>query len=227
MPKAVLLDWDDTLAHTRSSVVEAMEYILKKYNKEPWDITKVKYRDTKKSLKENFPNFFGKDAQRAYDEYLKYYIEYAYNKVSPMEKANDFLKFCNQQKIDLYIISNKEKSLLLKEVEFCFPNISFKKILGNGDAPLNKPNPAPVFVALDNVAYEVNRDNVWLIGDTKQDTECAYNAEIQPILLGKGKFMEDGYVKDKINFTLPLLVFEGFNELIKYCRKTYNKYDKK
>ena len=216
MPKAVLLDWDDTLAHTRSSVVEAMEYILKKYNKEPWDITKVKYRDTKKSLKENFPNFFGKDANRAYNEYLKYYIEYAYNKVYPMEKADEFLKLCNQKKIDLYIISNKEKSLLLKEVEFCFPNISFKKILGNGDAPLNKPNPAPVFVALDNVAYEVNRDNVWLIGDTKQDTECAYNAEIQPILLGKGKFMEDGYVKDKINSALPLLVFEGFNDIIAY-----------
>ena len=216
MPKAVLLDWDDTLAHTRSSVVEAMECILKKYNKEPWDITKVKYRDTKKSLKENFPNFFGKDANRAYNEYLKYYIEYAYNKVYPMEKADEFLKLCNQKKIDLYIISNKEKSLLLKEVEFCFPNISFKKILGNGDAPLNKPNPAPVFVALDNVAYEVNRDNVWLIGDTKQDTECAYNAEIQPILLGKGKFMEDGYVKDKINSALPLLVFEGFNDIIAY-----------
>ena len=216
MPKAILLDWDDTLAHTRSSVVEAMEYILKKYNKEPWDITKVKYRDTKKSLKENFPNFFGKDANRAYNEYLKYYIEYAYNKVYPMEKADEFLKLCNQKKIDLYIISNKEKSLLLKEVEFCFPNISFKKILGNGDAPLNKPNPAPVFVALDNVAYEVNRDNVWLIGDTKQDTECAYNAEIQPILLGKGKFMEDGYVKDKINSALPLLVFEGFNDIIAY-----------
>ncbi len=216
MPKAVLLDWDDTLAHTRSSVVEAMEYILKKYNKEPWDITKVKYRDTKKSLKENFPNFFGEDANRAYNEYLKYYIEYAYNKVYPMEKANEFLKLCNQKKIDLYIISNKEKSLLLKEVEFCFPNISFKKILGNGDAPLNKPNPAPVFVALDNVAYEVNRYNVWLIGDTKQDTECAYNAEVQPILLGKGKFMEDGYIKDKINSALPLLVFEGFNDIIDY-----------
>lgn len=216
MPKAVLLDWDDTLAHTRSSVVEAMEYILKKYNKEPWDITKAKYRDTKKSLKENFPNFFGKDANRAYNEYLKYYIEYAYNKVYPMEKADEFLKLCNQKKIDLYIISNKEKSLLLKEVEFCFPNISFKKILGNGDAPLNKPNPAPVFVALNDVVYEINRYNVWLIGDTKQDTECAYNAEIQPILLGKGKFMEDGYVKDKINSPLPLLVFEGFNDIIAY-----------
>jgi phosphoglycolate phosphatase len=182
------------------------------------DFDKNKYRDTKKSLKENFPNFFGEDANRAYSEYLKYYAEYAYNKVSPVEKANEFLNFCNQNKIDLYIISNKEKSLLLKEVEFCFPNISFKKILGNGDAPQNKPNPAPVFVALDDVTYDVNRDNVWLIGDTKQDTECAYNAEIQPILLGKGKFMEEGYVKDKINSLLPLLIFEGFNEIIDYIQ---------
>ncbi len=218
MPKAILLDWDDTLAHTRNSVVEAMEYILKKYNKEPWDITKVKYRDTKKSLKENFPNFFGKNAQIAYNEYLKYYMKYAYNKVSPMENANDFLKFCNQNKIDLYIISNKEKSLLLKEIEFCFPKISFKKILGNGDAPQNKPNPTPVFIALDDVAYKINKDNVWLIGDTKQDTECAYNADIQPILLGKGKFMEDGYIKNKINSSLPLLVFEGFKDIINYIQ---------
>mgnify|MGYP001062808261 CR=1 FL=1 len=218
MPKAILLDWDDTLAHTRNSVVEAMEYILKKYNKEPWDITKVKYRDTKKSLKENFPNFFGKNALIAYNEYLKYYMKYAYNKVSPMENANDFLKFCNQNKIDLYIISNKEKSLLLKEIEFCFPKISFKKILGNGDAPLNKPNPAPVFIALDDVAYKINKDNVWLIGDTKQDTECAYNADIQPILLGKGKFMEDGYIKNKINSSLPLLIFEGFKDIINYIQ---------
>ena len=218
MPKAVLSDWDDTLAHKRNAIVESMEYILKKYNKEPWDITKAKYRDTKKSLKENFPNFFDEDASRAYSEYLKYYTEYAYNKIYPMKNAKEFLTFCNQNKIDLYIISNKEKSLLLKEVEFCFPNISFKKILGNGDAPLNKPNPAPVFEALDNVTYEINKDNVWLIGDSKQDTECAYNAKIQPILLGKGKFMDDNYIKDKMNSSLPLLVFDGFNDIIDYMQ---------
>ena len=218
MPKAVLSDWDDTLAHTRNAVVEALEYILKKYKKEPWNITKAKYRDTKKSLKENFPNFFGEDASRAYSEYLKYYTEYAYNKIYPMKNANNFLTFCNQNKIDLYIISNKEKSLLLKEVEFCFPNISFKKILGNGDALKNKPDPAPVFEALDNVTYEINKDNVWLIGDSKQDTECAYNAEIQPILLGKGKFMDDNYIKNKMNSSLPLLVFDGFKDIIDYMQ---------
>lgn len=218
MPKSILLDWDDTLAHTRSSVVGAMEYILKRYNKEPWDITKVKYRDTKKSLKENFINFFGENANIAYEEYLKYYMEYTYNKIRPMEKAIDFLKFCNLNGIDLYIISNKEKSLLLKEVKFCFPNISFKNILGNGDASQNKPNPDPVYKALTDVKYEINKDNVWLIGDSKQDTECALNAEIQPILLGKGKFMEADYIKNKTKSPIPLLVFENFSEIIEYLK---------
>ncbi len=218
MPKAILLDWDNTLANTRNSIVEAMEHTLKKYNKEPWNITKTKYRDTKKSLKENFPNFFGSDANNAYNDYLKYYTKYAYNKVLPMENASSFLKFCNQNNIDLYIVSNKEKSLLLKEVDICFPNILFKKILGDSDAPQNKPSPDPVFTALDNVCYKIDKDNVWLIGDSKQDTECAYNANIQPILLGKGKFMDDAYIKAKTNSSLPLLVFEDFKEIANYLR---------
>ena len=64
-PKAILSDWDETLAHTRDAVVEALEYVLMQYNKEPWEITKTKYRDTSKSLKENFPNFFAEDADEA------------------------------------------------------------------------------------------------------------------------------------------------------------------
>lgn len=213
IPKAILLDWDDTLARTRAPVVETMEYVLKKYGKESWEIVKTKYRDTSKSLKENFPNFFGEDAAQAYTDYLEYYIQNAYDKVVPSEGAEEFLQLCLHKNIKLYIISNKEKSLLLKEVAFCFPKISFISILGNGDAKHNKPYPDLVYVALANTDYEINKENVWLIGDTKQDTECAYNAGIQPILLGKGKFMDEIYIKDKINAKVPLQIFNNFKEI--------------
>ena len=216
MPKAIIFDWDDTLAHTRQAVVEAMEYILQKYNKEPWDITKAKYRDSKKSLKDNFENFFGNDAKKAYDEYLEYYRTNSFNKVKPFEYTKEFLSLCHQKNIDLYIISNKEKSLLLKEVAYCFPDVGFKNILGNGDAANNKPAPDPVFKALEGASFEINRDNVWLVGDTKQDTECAYNANILPVLIGKGKFMEDDYIKNKLNSSKPMLVFDSFRGLIDF-----------
>lgn len=188
-PKAILFDWDGTLAETRTAVVEAMEYTLALYKKEPWNITKQKYRDTSKSLKENFPNFFGINYQHAYENYLEYYTQFSINKIQPTQGAKEFLNLCLQNNIDIYIISNKEKSLLLKEIKYCFTDIRFNNILGNGDAPKNKPAPDSVFTALTTTAYQINSTNVWLIGDSKQDTDCAIAAGICPILIGNGKFM--------------------------------------
>ena len=71
MPTAILFDWDNTLADTRAAVVDALEHILKKYGKEPWAVVKEKYRDPKKSVKENFPNFFQDKADAAYNDYIE------------------------------------------------------------------------------------------------------------------------------------------------------------
>ncbi|MBO4285157.1 MAG: HAD hydrolase-like protein [Alphaproteobacteria bacterium] len=214
-PKAILFDWDGTLAETRPAVVDSMEYVLKRYGKEPWDITKAKYRDTTKSLKENFVNFFQEDAPRAYQQYLEYYEINGYSKIKPMENADVFMKLCQNKGIDLYVVSNKERKLLLKEISYCFPAIKFKKVLANGDAPHNKPAPDPVFVALSDVSYPINRENVFLVGDSKQDTECAFNASVFPVLLGKGKFMDDDYIKMKKQSDEPLLVINTFADFIR------------
>ena len=215
-PKAVLFDWDGTLAETRSAVVDSMEYVLAYYHKEPWDITKAKYRDTTKSLKENFVNFFQEDAFDAYQLYIKYYENNGYNKIKPIDNANHFIKLCKNQDIDLYVISNKERKLLIKEILYCYPDIKFKKVLANGDAIRNKPFPDPVFAALNDVFYPINRQNVWLVGDSKQDTECAFQASVFPILLGKGKFMDDDYISMKTKSDKPLLVVSNFAELIQW-----------
>ena len=211
-PKAIIFDWDGTLAETRPAVVDSMEHVLKLYGKEPWDITKAKYRDTNKSLKENFVNFFGEHAKEAYQLYLDYYEKHGYSKVKPMVHAENFMKFCESKNIDLYVISNKERQLLLKEIAKCFPSVKFKKVLANGDAPHNKPAPDPVFVALKDNKTPINRDNVFLVGDSKQDTDCAENASVYPVLLGSGKFMDVSDVKrERLNKNL--LQISDFNDL--------------
>jgi len=216
-PKAIIFDWDGTLAETRSAVVDSMEYVLKHYGKEPWDITKAKYRDTNKSLKENFSNFFGKQADEAYQLYLEYYEKHGYHKIKPKPNADKFMKLCEGKNIDLYVVSNKERKLLLKEVSQCYPTVKFKKILANGDAPHNKPAPDPVFVALKDNTTPINRDNVFLVGDSKQDTDCAMNASVYPVLVGKGNFMDDAYVNKESSSKKLLHVndFEDLTTLIK------------
>jgi len=212
-PKAILFDWDETLAETRTAVVNAMEHTLALYKKEPWNITKQKYRDTTKSLKENFPNFFGNKYKQAYENYLEYYTQCGINKIQPTPGAIDFLYHCTQHNIEIYIISNKEKTLLLKEVKHCFPDIHFNNILGNGDAPKNKPAPDPVFTALATATYQINKDNVWLIGDSKQDTSCAIAANIQPLLIGSGKFISQTEIDLQLAAN-QIIQIHNFYELI-------------
>ncbi len=211
-PKAILFDWDGTLAQTRNAVVEAIEKVLKAYNKEPWAIVKAKYRDSTKSFKENFPNFFGENATQAYEDYLSVYHP---NSVTPTEGALEFLQLCQKENIEIYIISNKEKSLLLNEVQACFSEIPFLGVYGNGEAKNNKPSADPVFLALKDAHFEVNKANVWLVGDSKQDTECAFKANIKPVLIGKGLFMDSDYIKSKKD---DMLIFYSFRELQEFVK---------
>ena len=215
-PKLVIFDWDDTLAKTRNAVVKAMNYILKLYNLPEWDIIKEQKRDKNKSLKENFPNFFGEEeAKNAYQKYLDYYNKEAYKEVKKIDNADKFLEDLVNNNIQIAIISNKEKSLLLREVESCFPQIKFNHILGNGDAEHNKPAPDPVYKVMENYDFELNSKNVWLVGDTKQDTDCALNAKCQPMLMGKGKFMDEEYLK----IHKEVKLFNSFEEIDEMFRE--------
>lgn len=216
-PQVIIFDWDNTLAQSRDVVVSSINKILEKYGKEKWEFTKKKYRDPNKSLKENFPNFFGENAEQAYKDYLNAYVEFK-GLLKPLSFSYDLLTKLNKKfpEIKLIIVSNKEKSLLLMEIETLYKDISFFKIMGNGDSEKNKPDASPVFKALEGTGIEVNPSNVWIIGDSKQDIDCAYNANCQPILLGKGNLAEDSYFEEKIKANPSMKRVDTFEEIINY-----------
>lgn len=216
-PQAIIFDWDNTLAENRNVVVSAMNKTLEKYGKENWEITKKKYRDPNKSLKENFENFFGENEKKAYQDYLIFYIEFK-DMLKPVKNSQNFLKMLAKkyQDIKLIIVSNKERSLLLMEIEALFKDINFYKIMGNGDSKKNKPDPSPVFKALKNSKTEINPENVWIIGDSKQDIDCAYNSNCQPILIGEGKLAEKEYFEEKTKANPKMIQIGDFAELIEY-----------
>lgn len=192
LPNLVTFDWDGTLAETRSCVVGALEIVLANFNKEPWEITKTKYRDTNKSLKENFPNFFGQESVKAYDLYLTHYRELMPSRLTAIEGSHSLIKLLINRGIKFGIISNKETSLLLTEIETLFPTYQFNFAIGDGDAEYNKPHPAPIYQACKKIDIAPSVKRVWHVGDSKQDTDCAINANVTPVLIGKGKFFDEG-----------------------------------
>ena len=179
-PKAILFDWDSTLAQTRPTVIKALEQTLAHFHKAPWE--KLKHlRQPMLALKDNFPLIFKEESEAAYRFYLKVYQP---ELTGPAAGAKEFLSLCQKKNIATHIISNKERCLLLKEVSLCYPDIPFADILAHGDAKENKPSAEPVKKALKSVPYPINAENVWFIGDSLPDSECAYNANIQPIIIG-------------------------------------------
>lgn len=217
-PKIIAFDWDNTLALNREVVVNAMNKVLSKYGKAEWDIIKKEKRDKNRSLKENFINFFGLEFEKqAYNDYLNFYNEFNYLLQAP-ENAKEMLYMLNKKNIYIIIVSNKERKLLLDEIKVLYNDIEFYKIMANGDSEKNKPDASPIFKALEDLNIEINYHNVWLIGDSNQDIDCAYNANIQPILYGKGKLAETEYFEEKKKATPPMVQILNFKEIIEFFK---------
>ena len=167
-------------------------------------------------MKENFINFFGEDLEKqAYNDYLNFYHEFNYLLQAP-ENAKEMLYMLNKQNIYIIIVSNKERKLLLDEIKVLYNDIEFYKIMANGDSEKNKPDASPIFKAVEDLNIEINYNNVWLIGDSNQDIDCAYNANIQPILYGQGKLAETEYFEEKKKAIPPMVQILNFKEIIEF-----------
>lgn len=217
-PEIIAFDWDNTLALNREVVVNSMNKVLSKYGKAEWDIIKKEKRDKNKSLKENFVNFFGLEFEKqAYNDYLNFYNEFNYLLQAP-ENAKELLKILNDKNIKIIIVSNKERKLLLDEIKVLYNDINFYKIMANGDSEKNKPDASPIFKAVEDLNLKINCNNMWLIGDSNQDIDCAYNANIQPILYGKGKIADTEYFEEKKKATPPMIQIFNFKEIIEFFK---------
>lgn len=186
-PKLIILDWDNTLINTTPAFLKTINYIMDKYNLPEWNITRKIKGDQTKSLKENFPIIFGEKHEEAYQDYLDYYKNEGYKLVEQMDGAENFLKKLVELDIKFCIVTNKDKQLLVNEIKKCYPEFNFTHVLANGDTPNNKPAPDSVFKIMEDFDFELNPENVWLIGDSEGDLQCAVNANCKPILFGVDK----------------------------------------
>ena len=81
------------------------------------------------------------------------------------------------------MVSNKTGPVLRREAAHLGWTGYFARLVGAGDAAADKPDAAPVDLALDGSGI-VCGDAVWYVGDTAIDMECAANAGCVGVLLG-------------------------------------------
>ena len=181
-PQAIIFDWDNTLVDTWPTIHEALNHCMAAMDKPLWSLADTKEK-VRLSLREAFPVHFGERWEEARRVYLEYFEAIHLDRMQPLPGSQAMLEGLAAEGIYLGVVSNKTGELLRREGEWLGWSRLFGGIIGAGDAEFDKPAPAPVSLALAPGGIAPG-EQVWFVGDTAIDMECALNSGCVPILLG-------------------------------------------
>jgi phosphoglycolate phosphatase len=182
-PKAILFDWDNTLVNTWPVIHEALHKTFTQMGREPWTIDMVKQR-VARSMRDSFPMVFGENWQEAGEIYQQYFREVHLQRLQALPGAEATLALLKKHPVYVAVVSNKKGINLRAEVEHIGWSPYFQKVVGADDTPFDKPLPDPVHAALKGSNIEAGAD-VWFIGDSAVDMECAAATGCIPIWYGE------------------------------------------
>jgi len=182
-PRAVIFDWDNTLVDTWPVIHEALHKTFTALGHEPWTLSMVKQR-VARSMRDYFPGLFGDKWQEAADIYRQSYTDIRLEKLHALPGADAMLADLSTKNVYMAVASNKEGRNLRIEVEHLGWNPYFRQVIGASDTPRDKPAPEPVHAALKGSNISPGSD-VWFIGDSEIDMECAEATSCTAIFYGE------------------------------------------
>lgn len=191
-PKAIIYDWDNTLVDSWPLIQQSIDKTLIEMGHEPWGIEKVK-NSVHKSMRESFPLVFGEKWQEAGKLYKQNYLD-IHLAINFLPNARNMIEFISKNNIMQIVISNKMGPTLRQECKALQVEDLFFSIIGANDANNDKPSKDPVDLALLGSDLDPNKDEIWFIGDTIADVECALNSGCRPIIFSS----DDGIISKSI-----------------------------
>lgn len=190
--KIAVFDWDNTLAESRTALVYAINQILPEYGLPEWEIVKC-VRDNNLSFRDNFPRIFGEKADEAYEKYTKIYLKNVGKMISTFPATHEVLSFFKNKNVLLMIMSNKDRNLLEYELPLLFSPELFDNIVCGHEAQKDKPYENHLYYTVKKYLRpeEITPQNVWVIGDSPQDSTCARRSGAKAIRIGQPIWKED------------------------------------
>ena len=190
-PRAIIFDWDNTLVDSWGTIHDALNFLMTAMEKPLWTLAETRER-VRLSLRDAFPAIFGERWEEARQIYMDRFQAIHIDRLTPLPGREAMLRALAADGVYLSLVSNKTGTVLRLEVDHLGWTGLFGRIIGAGDAHTDKPHHAPVELALEPSGIAPGPD-VWFVGDTAVDMECALAAGCVPVLLGPAD-SDDGFV---------------------------------
>jgi phosphoglycolate phosphatase len=222
-PKAVIFDWDNTLVDTWPLIHVAIDTTMEAMGKEKWGLEKVR-NNVHKAMRDSFPEIFGDNWQQAGEIYKNTYRSIHLDKLRFLPNALELINKLEELNIFQFIVSNKIGATLRKEAEKLGVEKKFFSVVGSLDASADKPSREPVELAFLGLDLDPKKDEIWFIGDTIADVECAWNSGCRAIVYADSKEKISSTISEKIlregrNNAGPIPIYFNHNELVELLAK--------
>jgi phosphoglycolate phosphatase len=179
-PSILLYDWDNTLVDGWAAITAALNAVFAHFGLPLWTrrdaVTRVRV-----ALRESFPPLFGNRWEEARDLFYASFRERHLDHLYPMPGAAEAL--AAGVPWPQGVVSNKAGDYLRAEVTHLGWAAHFGPIIGAGDATADKPDPAPIHLALAQLGRQPD-ESVWYLGDTALDMRTARAAGVTAVLIG-------------------------------------------
>ncbi len=178
-PAVLLWDWDNTLVDAWAGITVALNATFAAFAMPLWTIEDTRAR-VRVSLRESFPAMFGDGWIRARDIFYATLEAEHLRHIRPLPGIAEALVAVRWPQA---VVSNKTGRFLRAEVTELGWDIHFRTVIGAGDAAADKPDPAPLNLALARLGAEPG-PSVWYLGDTALDMRAARAAGVTAVLVG-------------------------------------------
>ncbi|HKU99894.1 MAG TPA: HAD family hydrolase [Vineibacter sp.] len=180
-PRALIFDWDNTLVDTWAVITTCYNATFAHFGMPPWTEADTRER-AHQSLRNTFPVLFGDRWQEARTVFFSTFNVVHLERLRPRDGAQAMLETLAARGLYLAVVSNKTGTALRKEVTHLGWDRFFGKVVGATDAARDKPAGDPVVMALQSATVAAG-EQVWFVGDTAVDLECAHNTGCLAVLM--------------------------------------------
>ena len=199
----ILFDLDGTLVNTAPDLMNAHNYVMKKYGYEARELSAIKKlagRGSKVMLTRSMheiAELSGKVKktddiiEEMTKEFIDYYSKNIFKESTLKKGLLNFLSWCKKNSISMAVCTNKQEHLsidLLKKIKIYH---FFDYVAGGNTFNHYKPNPKHLTDTIEIIGGDVKK--TIMVGDSETDSNASKAANIPFVLL------EDGYTEKKIN----------------------------